>query len=155
MANHGLVPQPIFAIVLSFYALPITIRYKKNITNFLCCPVTDSWHSIALKIKNVACVAFAISVRVQRFTYRDKPIKEWKPHICQETDSFVVVDIRELWEQPRLTIEELSEFIEQLPWKHKEKIWARHATGQYIAKNKILNMLHSFLALVSRLKIVM
>ena len=57
-----------------------------------------------------------------------------------------------LWEQPRVTIQMVSEFIERLPLKHKEKIWARHATGQYIAKNKILHTLHSFVALCIKIK---
>ena len=57
-----------------------------------------------------------------------------------------------LWEHPRVTIQMVSEFIERLPVKHKEKIWARHCTGQYIAKNKILHTLHSFVALCIKIK---
>jgi len=57
-----------------------------------------------------------------------------------------------LWDQPRVTIQMVSEFIERLPLKHKEKIWARHATGHYIAKNKILHTLHSFVALCIKIK---
>eukprot|EP01083_Nonionella_stella_P074881 203266_1 len=60
--------------------------------------------------------------------------------------------LSQLWEQPRVTIQMVSEFIERLPLKHKEKIWARHATGQYIAKNKILHTLHSFVALCIKIK---
>ena len=57
-----------------------------------------------------------------------------------------------LWDTPRVTIQMVSEFIERLPLKHKEKIWARHATGHYIAKNKILHTLHSFVALCIKIK---
>jgi len=57
-----------------------------------------------------------------------------------------------LWDHPRVTIQMVSEFIERLPVKHKEKIWSRHATGQYIAKNKILHTLHSFVALCIKIK---
>merc|ERR1719242_617478 len=57
-----------------------------------------------------------------------------------------------LWEHPRVTIQMVSEFIERLPVKHKEKIWARHCTGNYIAKNKILHTLHSFVALCIKIK---
>merc|ERR1712228_470382 len=60
--------------------------------------------------------------------------------------------LSELWSKPRVTIQMVSEFIERLPIKHKEKIWARHATGQYIAKNKILHTLHSFVALCIKIK---
>eukprot|EP01083_Nonionella_stella_P233994 823892_1 len=37
IANHGFVAQPMFDLVLCFYAFPISIRYEKQIKHFLCC----------------------------------------------------------------------------------------------------------------------
>eukprot|EP01084_Bolivina_argentea_P260974 440889_1 len=61
-----------------------------------------------------------------------------------------------LWNKPQVTIQMVSEFMEMLPHRQKEKIFARHATisatGLYIARNKLLHTLHSFTALCIKIK---
>lgn len=57
-----------------------------------------------------------------------------------------------MWIEPKVTIQMVSEFIERLPLKHKEKIWSRHCVHNYIPKDKYLNALHSFLALCIKIK---
>eukprot|EP01083_Nonionella_stella_P179126 634931_1 len=86
------VVQPIFDIVLSFYAIPIHIRYEIfDMRSFLCCPVTDSWHSVALA--NVIQDAFGIILWLDGdlrlgLTLEGKRIEEWKPDIWEKTDIF-------------------------------------------------------------------
>eukprot|EP01084_Bolivina_argentea_P078346 142140_1 len=59
-----------------------------------------------------------------------------------------------LYESPRITIQMLSEFIERMPNKHKEKIWSKHSTKQsiFIVKDKILHILYTYLRLLIRSK---
>eukprot|EP01083_Nonionella_stella_P182736 658254_1 len=89
--HHVVAPQPVFDLVLSFYALPVSIRYKTQTTHFLCCPITDSWQSMGLK--RVICVAFGIWLGAAlSFTRRGQRIRLWKPHTWQETDIFDVAE---------------------------------------------------------------
>eukprot|EP01083_Nonionella_stella_P216601 778392_1 len=89
IANHALAAESIFNLILCFYALPVNIRYKQQIKQFLCCPITDTWHSMHLK--TVVCETFGIWINAGvRFTYRGKDVNEWRQHTWQETDIFDV-----------------------------------------------------------------
>eukprot|EP01083_Nonionella_stella_P274449 931614_1 len=92
IANHGFVSQVIFDMVLCFYALSINIRFLMQEEQFLCCYVTESWHSISFR--STVCVAFGIWPGANlRFTHTGIPIDEWKPHTWQETDIFDVEQV--------------------------------------------------------------
>eukprot|EP01083_Nonionella_stella_P162227 532350_1 len=116
MRNHVLVPQFIFDTVLCFYAVPINIRYKTHINQFLCCPITDSWHSIALN--RVVCIAFGIRMCVSatlRFSNGGERVKEWKPDTWKETD---IYDVTEEHLEYELEIERLNEQLEKFKNKY-------------------------------------
>ena len=59
-----------------------------------------------------------------------------------------------LWKEPLVTIQMVAEFIDRLPKQHKEKIWMRHRDdkGDLISSDKIINCLHSFVALCIKIK---
>ena len=57
-----------------------------------------------------------------------------------------------IWTKPRLTIQMVADFIDKLPAKHKEKIWNRHATNNYISNDNIVKCLHSFVALCIKIR---
>ena len=76
----------------------------------------------------------------------------WETMALQETDIIPGETSPLLWNSPLITVQMLSEFIERLPLKHKEKIWARHSKGQHIPKNRILDVLYSFITLCIKIK---
>lgn len=57
-----------------------------------------------------------------------------------------------LWRYPYITIYMVSEFMERLPTHHKVGIWQRHCVGNYIERNKIGHVLHSYTALCIKIK---
>ena len=52
-----------------------------------------------------------------------------------------------IWEKPRLNIEQISNFLDKLPEKHKEKMWGRHCMGKYVTIDKVGGLLFSVAAL--------
>ena len=46
----------------------------------------------------------------------------------------------------------ISEFLQRIPLEYKQIIWIKHAKGQYLEKNKILNLLYSIIELCVKIK---
>lgn len=79
---------------------------------------------------------------------------------CPHSKPITKEDMSVLWESPRITVQMVSQFMEHLPLKFKQKIWMRHCTqygspkgiyGKRIEPKEILFTLRSFVALFIRL----
>eukprot|EP01084_Bolivina_argentea_P266823 452736_1 len=57
-----------------------------------------------------------------------------------------------LWDKSRVTIQIVSVFLEKLSDKQRQKIWEKHATGEYIVKKKLAHTLHTLTCLCIKIK---